>query len=94
MHKIGIYPSARIAVEKYYNERNEQKQEQEQEIWFVEALLILLYKLCAALVLLFFSTRLTRVQCSGLNYFHFFDNKTFFVVAAVVVVVIGERKKN
>lgn len=60
-----------------------------------EALLILLYSLqalcCAGASFFCFSTRLARVQCSGLNYFHFFDNKTFFFV--VVVVAWSERER-
>jgi len=41
----------------------------------------------------FFSQLDSRVQCSGLNYFHFFDNKLFFVVAVVVVEREISRKK-
>lgn len=79
---------------RYYNERNEQNKNMKR-IWFVEALLILLYSLqalcCAGASFFCFSTRLSRVQCSGLNYFHFFDNKTFFFV--VVVVAWSERER-
>lgn len=87
MHKIGIYPSARIAVEiLQWKKRTEQEQEKNMICWSI--IDSTLQALCCAGAS-FFSQLDIRVQCSGLNYFHFFDNKLFFVV---VVVVERERK--